>query len=49
MNATQVQDGPIHIERLECAGSENSVLDCVHHYDSMMCSHGDDVSVQCQG
>ena len=41
--------GPIHFERLECLGSETNILQCVHHYDTMTCSHSDDVHIQCQG
>ena len=48
-NVTEVGSGPIHLERLECLGSESSILQCVHHFDAMSCSHLDDVTVQCQG
>ena len=44
--------GPIWLNRLQCIGSERSLLDCQRTFDignSYGCSHSEDVSVICPG
>ena len=39
--------GPIHLDNVECNGSESSLLDCVFDDDSSDCSHREDAGVMC--
>ena len=44
----QVSD-PIFLDELECAGHEESVLDCHHVIGVHSCSHDQDIAVRCVG
>ena len=39
--------GPIHMDRVQCAGSETFLIDCPHNR-SHSCTHAEDAAVHCQ-
>ena len=44
--------GPIWLNRLNCIGTENNLLQCPRTYDignPYRCSHSEDVSIVCPG
>ena len=41
--------GPVFSDELECAGNEQSVLDCHHVIGVHSCSHDQDIAVRCVG
>ena len=42
--------GPIHLDNVDCSGSERNLTDCLHS-SSIRCSsgHSEDAGVRCQG
>lgn len=41
--------GPILLNSLHCSGAEANVLECTFGSDTSLCSHAQDVGVQCTG
>ena len=46
---TSPGSGPVLLDRLECDGTEESVLDCHYSISTHSCSHDKDVAVRCVG
>ena len=40
-------NGPIHMDRVQCVGSETFLIDCPHNR-SHSCTHAEDAAVHCQ-
>ena len=42
--------GPIHLDNVDCTGSESNLIDC-QHISNVYCRHGhnEDAGVRCQG
>ena len=40
--------GPVHMNYVQCSGSETGLLQCTHSTESS-CSHSNDAGVQCPG
>ena len=41
--------GPIHLDNVDCSGSEDSLLECSHSSFVTCSSHNEDAGVRCQG
>ena len=41
--------GPTVLNRLDCTGTETSILECTFDLDTSDCSHSDDAGLQCTG
>lgn len=39
--------GPIHLNEIECAGNEKSLIDCKFNAESQGCNHEEDAGVRC--
>jgi deleted-in-malignant-brain-tumors protein 1 len=55
LDATAVSDafygrgsGPIHLDDVECAGTETNILQCTYDPVTSDCGHSEDAGVQCQ-
>lgn len=39
--------GDIHLDDVECSGTENRLVDCNHKKTPQLCSHREDISIEC--